>query len=121
MTTRTITRTTRNSQNAGLTPDIAFGRRATTRPATAPNRNNSNQTTTDNGNGDNPDDDGDGSGQEGDLPGGPDDDPPDDDGPGDQSDNPDNSVDEQQNNLADAISTLARNVQQQGDGSRSKA
>jgi Ty3 transposon capsid-like protein/zinc knuckle protein len=100
-----------------LTPDIAFGRRATTRPATAPNRNNSDRTATDNGDGDNPDDDGDGSGQEGDLPGGPDDDPPDDEGPDDQ---PNDSDDDVQHNLADTIAALARNVHHQGDGSRSK-
>jgi hypothetical protein len=118
MTTWTITRTTRNSQNAGFIPDFVFGRCTTTRPATAPNRNNSDRTATDNGDGDNPDDDdGDGSGQEGDLPGGPDDDPPDNEGPGDQPDDSDSDV---QHNLADAITTLARNVHHQGDGSRSK-
>jgi hypothetical protein len=119
MTTRTITRTTRNSRNAGTVPDIAFGRRATTRPATAP-RNNTDRTASDNlGGNDNPDD-GDGGGHDSDLPGGPDDDPPDDDGPGDPSDNPDDSDEDVQHNLADAIAALARNVHHQGDGSRSK-
>ena len=95
--------------NAGTKTEVAFGRHIT--PRATPNRHNSDQTTTDNlGGGDNPDGDdhGNDDGPEDDLPGEPDDDPPDDDDPGEQPDDPDNDV---QNNLADAITTLARNVQ----------
>ena len=118
MTTRTTTRTTRNSINAGTNTEVAFRRHIT--PCATPNRHNSDRTTTDNlGGGDNPDDNdhGNGGGLEDDLPGEPDDNPPDDDDPGEQPDDPDNDV---QNNLADAIAALARNVRHQGDGSRSK-
>src|SRR6202050_2925881 len=120
MTTRTTTRTTRNSTNAGTNPEVAFGRRIT--PRATSNRHNSDQPATNNpGGGDNPDGDdhGNDDGPEDDLPGDPDNDPPDDDLPDDDNpdDNPDNDV---QNNLADAIAALARNVRHQGDGSRSK-
>jgi len=53
-------------------------------------------------------------------PGDPDDNPPDNEGPDDPHDNPDGSEHGIQNNLADAIAALARNVQCQGDGPRSK-
>jgi len=123
MTTRTTTRTTRNSTNAGTNPEVAFGRRIT--PRATSNRHNSDWPATNNlGGGDNPDGDdhGNDDGPEDDLPGDPDndppdDDPPDDDNPDEQPDDPDNDV---QNNLADAIAALARNVRHQGDGSRSK-
>src|SRR6202790_1990837 len=119
MTTRT-TRTTRNSTNAGTNPEVAFGRHIT--PRATSNRHNSNRPATNNpGGGDNPDGDdhGNDDGPEDDLPGDPDNDPPDDDPPDD--DNPDNNPDNDvQNNLADAIAALARNVRHQGDGSRSK-
>ena len=104
--------------NAGTNPEVAFGRRIT--PCTTSNRHNSNWPATNNlGGGDNPDGDdhGNGDGPEDDLPGEPDDNLPDDDNPGEQPDDPDNDV---QNNLADAITALARNVRHQGDGSRSK-
>ena len=111
MTTRT--RTTRTSTNAGVNTDIAFG----TRPPPRPNRLNSDRTATKNHGGD--DDHGDGSGQ-GDDDAEPNNDPPDDDGPSEPSDDPDNSDNDVQNNLADAIAALDRNVQHQGDGSRLK-
>jgi len=116
MTTRTTThnntgRTTRNSTNAGINTTVAFGRHITSR--TVPN--NSDRTATNNpGDGDDHGDD------EDENPGEPGNDPPDDDGPGDHSDNPDNSDEDVQHNLADAIAALARNVKHQGDGSRSK-
>ena len=113
----TTTWTTRNSSKAGTTPAIAFGRCATTCPMAAPIRNHSDRTATDNGGADNPNNDGDGSEQGDDLPGGPDDDPPDDDGPGDHPDNPNNSDDDVQHKLSDAIAVLLRNVHHQGDGS----
>ena len=125
MTTRTTTvnttgRITRNSLNAGHSTDIAFGRRNTLRPNRPSNRNNSDRTASDNhGNGGDPGDDDHGNGDE--NPGEPDDDePPNEDGPGDPSDDPDDSDDEVQHNLANAISALAKNVKHQGDGSRSK-
>jgi len=125
MTTRTTTvnttgRITRNSLNAGHSTDIAFGRRNTLRPDRPSNRNNSDRTASDNhGNGGDPGDDDHGNGDE--NPGEPDDDePPNEDGPGDPSDDPDDSDDEVQHNLANAISALAKNVKHQGDGSRSK-
>ena len=94
------------------------------RPVTTP-RHNSDHTATgshgigDNPNGDDPGDENHGGGQGNENPGGPNDDPPDN-GPSDQSDNPDDSNDDVQHNLADAIAALAWNVQHQGDGSRSK-
>src|ERR1700676_2162779 len=119
MTTRT-TRTTRNSTNAGTNPEVAFGRHIT--PRATSNRHNSNRPATNNpGGGDNPDGDdhGNDDGPEDDLPRDPDNDPPDDDLPDD--DNPDEQPDDDvQNNLADAIAALARNVRHRGDGSRSK-
>ena len=47
-------------------------------------------------------------------------DEPDNEGPDDLQDNPDNSKHGMENNLADAITALARNVQHQGDSPRSK-
>src|ERR1700691_1918917 len=110
MTMRTTTlnntgHTTRNSRNAGLNTDIAFGHCISSSSAPSPNRHNSDQTATDiHGGGDDPGDDdhGDGSGQGDENP-----EEPDDDGPGDQSDNPDNSDDDVQHNLADVIAALA--------------
>src|SRR6202051_4765499 len=122
MTTRTTTtRTTRNSRNTGINPDVAFGRHIT--PRATPNIHHSDRPATNNlGGGDNPDNDdhGNGSEPEGDPHGEPDDDPPDDDGPGDNPDNSDDPDNDMQNNLADAIAALARNVRHQGDGSQSK-
>src|ERR1700676_2541324 len=119
MTTRTTTRTTRNSTNPGTNPEVAFGRHIT--PRATSTRHNSDWPATNNlGGGDNPDGDdhGNDDGPGNDLPGEPDDDPPDDDdNPGKHPDDPDNNV---QNNLADAIAALARNVRHQGDGSCSK-
>ena len=65
---------------------------------------------------------GDGNSGNGDLsdPGDPDDNPPDDKGPDDPHNNPDGSEHGIQNNLADAIAVLARNVQRQGDSPQSK-
>src|ERR1700677_4015438 len=119
MTTRTTTRTTRNSTNAGTNPEVAFGRHIT--PRATSNRHNSDRPATNNlGGGDSPDGDdhGNDDGPEDDLPGDPDNDPPDDDPPDD--DNPDDPDNDVQNNLADAIATLAKNVRHQGDGSHSK-
>ena len=127
MTTRTTTLnntgcTTRNSTNAGCNTDITFGRCISNHSIPSPNRNNSNHTATENqGGGDDPSDDdhGDGSRQGDENLGEPDNDPPDEDGPCNQSNGTDNSDHDVQHNLADAIATLARNVQHQGDGSHS--
>ena len=105
--------------NAGTNTEVAFKRRIT--PCATSNRHKSDRTATDNlGGGDNPDGDdhGNGDGPEDDLPEEPDDNPPDDNPPDD--DNPDDPDNDVQNNLADAITALARNVRHQGDGSRSK-
>ena len=125
MTTRTTTVNTtgcitRNSINAGHSTDIAFGRRNTIRPKRPSNQNNSDCTASDNhGNGGDPGYDD--HGNRDDILGEPDDDkPPNEDGPGDPSDNPNDSNDDVQHNLADAIATLAKNVKHQGDGSCSK-
>jgi len=131
-TTSTITRNTRNSRNAGTTPGIAFGTHIPPRATPRTNKRNSDKTTDDDSEdlygipGD--DDFGDGNGPGNDDPdgnpdnGGPDDphDNPDNGGPDDPQDNPDDSEHGVQNNLADAIAALARNVQRQGDGPRSK-
>ena len=131
-TTSTITRNTRNSRNAGTTPGIAFGTHIPPRATPRTNKRNSDKTTDDDSEdlygipGD--DDFGDGNGPGNDDPdgnpdnGGPDDphDNPDNGGPDDPQDNPDDSEHDVQNNLADAIAALARNVQRQGDGPRSK-
>ena len=136
MATRTTTftnrRNTRNSRNAGETPGIAFGTQVPSHTApTTTSKRNSNRTVSDNPRGllngiPGNDDFGDNGGN--DDPDDPDD--PDDDGPGDLIEHPDDSDhrDENpgdsehgiQNNLADAIAALARNVQHQGDGSRAK-
>ncbi|KIM80337.1 hypothetical protein PILCRDRAFT_9537 [Piloderma croceum F 1598] len=119
---------TRNSRNAGTTPGIAFGTHIPLRMAPTAKRNTY-KTASDNPQGSlngipRDDDFGDNGTGNGD-PNDPDD--PDDNGPDDQVENPDNSDhgddhpnDSEhgfQNNLADAITTLARNVQNQGDGS----
>src|ERR1700733_11209985 len=113
-TTSMTGRTTRNSRNAGATPGIAFGTHIPHRPAPKPRKKcNSDKTAsddqTDHLNGVPGDDDfgDDGSGDG--NPEDPDDEPPDDDDDQDM-----------QYNLADAIAALARNVQRQGDGPRSK-
>jgi Retrotransposon gag protein len=130
MPTRTFTvsagRATRNSRNAGTIPGIAFGRRLP--PQQTPTidrheRHDSDKTATDavstQGN---PGDDGD-DGDNGDFgdghPGNPGDEPPDDDGP-EGNPHDDDDSDEEHHNLADAIAALAKNVKNQGDGSRSK-
>src|SRR3984893_11024104 len=132
MTTRTTTirttgHTTRNSANAGLSPGVIFGRRITSCTAPNPAHNSDDRTASDNhlvpGGDDYPDDEdrGDGDEPEDGHPGEPDD-PPSDDGPGDHPDcdsEPDNDG-EVEHNLAHAISTLAKNVKCQEDGSRSK-
>jgi hypothetical protein len=130
-TTSMTGRTTRNSRNAGATPGIAFGTHIPHRPAPKPRKKrNSDKTAsddqTDHLNGVPGDDDfgddgsGDGNPEDpDDEP--PDDEPPDDEGPYDQYHNPDDDDDQDmQYNLADAIAALARNVQRQGDGPRSK-
>jgi len=136
MATRTTTltnrRNTRNSRNAGETPGIAFGTQVPSRTApTTTSKRNSDRTVSDNPRGSlngipGDDDFGDNGGN--DDPDDPDD--PDDDGPGDLiehpddsdhgDENPDDSEHGIQNNLADAIAALARNVQHQGDGARAK-
>jgi hypothetical protein len=114
MTTQTSTlsmtgQNTGNSRNAGTTPGIAFGTHIP--PRTAPiSKCNSNRTASDDPcgplNGVPGDDDfGDNRTGNGD----PDD--PDNEGPDDPINNPDNSKHGIQNNLADAITALARNVQ----------
>src|ERR1700676_2733336 len=116
MTTRTITtgRTTVNSRNAGDTPGIAFGRHIPHNSEPTPTRNTSERSATKRHRaGSNPGD-GDGGDEPGDRnPGEPDDNPP-------HDDHPDNHKDGLHNNLADAITALARNVKSQGDGPRSK-
>src|SRR6202162_4930649 len=125
MTTRTTTlnttgHITRNSVNAGHSTDIAFRRCNTVCPESPSNRNNSDRTASDNhGREGDPGDDDHGNGDE--NPGEPDDDePPNKDGPGDPSNDPNDSDDDVQHNLAGAIAALAKNVKHQGDGSRSK-
>ena len=121
MTTRTTThsRNTRNSRNAGETPGIAFGTQVPSRTAPTTSKRNSDRTASDNRgslNGIPGDDDfGDNGNGDPDDPDDPDDEEPDnsDHGVG----NPDDSERGIQNNLADAIAALARNVQHQGDGS----
>ena len=125
MTTQTTThsRTTRNSRNAGDTPGIAFGTQVPSRATPTHNKRNSDRTASDhhrgslNGNpgGDDFGDDGNGDPDDHDDP---DDEDPDNSNHGDG--NPDDSEHGIQNNLADAIAALARNVQHQGDGSRAK-
>src|ERR1700720_2666829 len=127
MTTRTITgRSTRNSRNARSVPGIAFGRtvppRASTPhrlPSVPPSESRFEELGSEHGDGNHGDEH---LGQGGDFgdgnPDGPGNNPPDDDGPGDHQDDEDPYDDENQPNLADAIAALARNVQSQGDGSR---
>ena len=116
--TSTLTRNTRNSRNAGSVPGIAFGAHIPARPT--PKRN-SDRTADDDPRGsingapgDDGSDDNDGAGN------GDPDDEPDDDGPDDPQDDLDDPEHGMENNLADAIAALARNVRHQGDGSRSK-
>ena len=116
--TSMLTHNTRNSRNAGSIPGIAFGAHI---PAHPTPKRNSDRTADDdpwgsiNGApGDDGSDNNDGAGN------GDPDDEPDDDGPDDPQDDPDNPEHGMENNLADAIAALARNVQHQGDGSRSK-
>src|SRR5258705_9814525 len=136
MATRTPTlthrRNTRNSRNAGEAPGIAFGTQVPSRTApTTTSKRNSDRTISNNPRGSLngiPGDDDFGDNRGNDYPDDPDD--PDDDGPGNLIEHPDDSDhgDENpgdsehgiQNNLADAIAALARNVQHQGDGSRAK-
>src|SRR5882757_8928111 len=120
MTTRTTThsRTTRNSRNAGETPGIAFGTQVPSRTTPTHNKRNSDRTTSDNHCGslnsapgdDDFGDDGNGDPDDHDDP---DDEDPDNSNHGDG--NPNDSEPRIQNNLADAITALARNVQHQGD------
>jgi hypothetical protein len=116
--TSTITCNTRNSRNARSTPGIAFGAHI---PARATLKHNSDRTADDdlqgsiNGApGDDGSDDNDGAGN------GDPDDEPDNEGPDDPQDDPDNSEHGMENNLADAIAALARNVRHQGDSPHSK-
>ena len=99
-----------------------FGRHVPTRSDPTP-RISSDRTATDRNN-DRPADgnssDGDGNGDGGDNPGEPEDDPPHDNNPP-HNEHPDNFDQELHNNLTEAISALAHNIQQnQGDRSRSK-
>jgi hypothetical protein len=120
--TSTVIRNTRNSRNAGTTPGMAFGTHIPPHATPTTNKRNSDKTAEDDLQGSmsgapGDDDFGDGDDRPGD--GDPDDDP-DNEGPDDPQDNPDNSEHGIENNLADAIAALARNVQHQGDGPRSK-
>ena len=116
--TNTVTHSTRNSRNARTTPGIAFGAHI---PARATPKRNSDRTVEDDPrgsiNGAPRDDDSDGNNE----PGNEDpDDEPDNEGPDDPQDDPDDSEHGMENNLADAIAALARNVRHQEDGPRSK-
>ena len=112
--TSTVTRNTRNSRNAGSIPGIAFGAHI---PARATPKCNSNRTADDgpqgSTNGASRDDGSDGN--DGAGNGDPDDEP-DNEGPDNPQDNPDYPKHGMENNLADAIAALARNVRHQGDG-----
>ena len=116
--TSTLTRNTRNSRNARSIPGIAFGAHIPARPTP---KCNSDRTADDDPRGsingapgDDGSDDNEGAGN------GDPDDEPDDDGPDDPQDDPDDPEHGMENNLADAIAALARNVRHQGDGSWSK-
>ena len=126
-----VTCNTRNSRNARATPGIAFGTHIPPCAAPRTSKHNSDKTTDDDLQGSMysvPGDDDFADGDDGSGNGDPDDpDNPDNEGPGNQINHPDNfdSGDENsehgiQNNLADTIATLARNIQHQGDGSHSK-
>ena len=106
--TSTLTCNTRNSRNARSIPGIAFGAHIPARPT--PKRN-SDRTTDDDPQGsinsaprDDGSDDNDGAGK------GDPDNEPDDDGPDNPQDDPDDPEHGMENNLADAIAVLARNV-----------
>ena len=116
--TSTVTRNTRNSKNAGSTPGIAFGAHI---PACATLKRDSDRTADDDPWGsingapwDDGSDDNDRAGN------GDPDDEPDNEGPDEPQNDPDDSKHGMENNLADAIAALARNVRHQGDGSCSK-
>ena len=103
-------RTTRNSRNANIT-NITFGRCVGSHPVTTPRHNSDHTAMGSHDVGDNPDgddlgDENHGGGQGNENPGEPNNDPPDND-PSDQSDNPDDSDDDVQHNLADVIAALA--------------
>ena len=116
--TSTVTRNTRNSRNVGSTPGIAFGAHIPARPT--PKRNSDRTADDDlqgfinNAPGDDGSDNNNGTGN------GDPDDEPDNNGPDDPQDDPDNPEHGMKNNLADAITALARNMQYQGDGPHSK-
>jgi hypothetical protein len=103
---------TKNSRNARTTPGIAFGTHIPPRTAPTTSEHNSNKTVSDDPHGslnsipgdDDFGDDGAGNGD----PDDPDD--PDNEGPDDPIENPDNSKHRIQNNLADAVGVLARNI-----------
>ena len=106
--TSMVTCNTRNSRNAGSTPGIALRAHI---PARATLKHNSDRTADDDPRGsingaprDDGCDDNDGAGN------GDPDDEPDNEGPNDPQDDPDNSKHGMENNLADAIAALARNV-----------
>ena len=116
--TSTLTRNTRNSRNARSIPGIAFGAHILARPT--PKRN-SDRTADDDPRGSINGAPGDDSSNDNDGAGNGDpDDEPDNDGPDDPQDDPNDSEHGMENNLADAIAALARNVRHQGDGSPSK-
>ena len=137
MTTRTTTltthsttgRDTRNSRNAGTNPGIAFGTHIPRRTTPKTKKGKSGKTPSSLNGIPGDDDFGDNGSEDGD-PDNPDnhDDPGDDgsddpnnpDNPDDGDENPNDSDDDVALNLAHAVAALARNVQNQGDGSRSK-
>ena len=112
--TSTVTRNTRNSRNARSIPCIAFGAHI---PPHATPKHNSDRTADDDPQGsingtprDDGPDDNNGAGN------GDPDDEPDNEGPNDPQDNSDDPEHGMENNLADTIAALARNVRHQGDG-----
>ena len=120
---KTVTEwSTRNSRNARTVPGIAFGTGVPPRntsshrlPSITPSESQFEEIGSDHG------DDILGIGnkfRDGNL-NGPSDDQPDDDGPGDHPED-DDLYDDNQPNLTDAITALARNVQDPGDGSQAK-
>jgi hypothetical protein len=116
--TSTVTCNTRNSRNAESVSSIAFGAHI---PARATPKCNSDRTADDDPRGSINGAPGDDGSDDNDRAGNGDpDDEPDNDGPDDPQDDPNDPEHGMENNLADAITALARNVRHQGDGSRSK-
>ena len=103
--TSTLTHNTRNSRNAGSIPGIAFGAHI---PARATPKCNSNRTADDGPRGSINGAPGDDGSDDYRIGNGDPDDELDNEGPDDPQDDPDNSEHGMENNLADAITELAR-------------